>query len=113
MVERITKPVEEQDREKLIQFCDARVGCTHTDELQPRLFARVVGEASSVRVVPRAGSPSLEVTVNDGRGHVTAVFFGRRKLGGVTPGRRLVVEGVVATQNNRTFLFNPVYELLA
>ena len=111
MVERLTKPVEDQDREKLIEFCDAKHG-THTDELPSRAFARVVGEVTSVRVVPRAGAPSLEVTVNDGHGQVCAVFFGRRKLAGLHPGRRLVVEGVVASANQRNFLFNPVYELL-
>lgn len=113
MVERITKPVEDQDREKLIEFCDARAGCSHADEVEPRSFSRVVGEVTSVRVVPRAGAPSLEVTVSDGRGQICAVFFGRRRLGGLHPGRRLVVEGVVATANQRKFLFNPVYELLA
>ena len=113
MVERITKPVQDQDRDQLIEFCDARHGCSHTDELAPRSHAKVVGEVTSVRVVPRAGAPSLEVTVSDGRGQVCAVFFGRRKLAGLHPGRRLVLEGVVANANQRNFLFNPVYELLA
>jgi RecG-like helicase len=112
MVERLTKPVEDQDREKLIEFCDQQQG-THLDELQPRSFARVVGEVTSVRVVPRAGAPSLEVTVNDGRGQLVAVFFGRRKLAGLHPGRRIAVEGVVAHAHQRNYLFNPVYELLA
>jgi RecG-like helicase len=112
MVERFTKPVEDQDREKLMEFCEAQQGA-HTDELQPRCFNRVVGEVTSVRVVPRAGAPCLEVTVNDGHGQVTAVFFGRKKLAGLNPGRRLVVEGVVASAHQRYFLFNPVYELLA
>jgi RecG-like helicase len=112
-VNRLTKPVEEHDREKLLEFCSRREGCHATDELRPRTVARVVGEISSVRIVPRAGAPALEVGVTDGRGVVTAVFFGRRKLAGLTPGRRLVVEGMVAPLGNRTFIYNPVYELLA
>ena len=47
-----------------------------------------------------------------GRGTVTAVFFGRKKLAGLTPGRRLVVEGVIAPLGNRYFVYNPLYELL-
>jgi RecG-like helicase len=74
--------------------------------------ARVVGEISSVRIVPRAGAPSLEVGVSDGRGVVTAVFFGRKKIAGLSPGRRVVIEGMVAPLNNRAFMYNPVYELL-
>jgi hypothetical protein len=111
-VNRLTKPVEEHDREKLLEFCSRLEGCHATDELQPRTVARVVGEISSVRIVPRAGAPSLEVGVSDGRGMVTAVFFGRKKIGGLTPGRRLVVEGMVAPLGNRAFMYNPVYELL-
>ncbi|MGH8999173.1 MAG: OB-fold nucleic acid binding domain-containing protein [Acidimicrobiia bacterium] len=113
LVERLTRPVEDHDRDKLIEFCDARAGCAHIDDLEPRSLARVVGEVSSVRVVPRAGAPSLEVTVTDGRGNLVAVFFGRRHLAGLHPGRRLVVEGVVAESGNRALVFNPVYELLA
>ena len=75
-------------------------------------MARVVGEVASVRIVPRAGAPSLEVGISDGRGAVTAVFFGRKKIAGLTPGRRVVVEGMVAPLNNRSFMYNPVYELL-
>ncbi|HYH48788.1 MAG TPA: OB-fold nucleic acid binding domain-containing protein [Acidimicrobiia bacterium] len=112
LVNRLTKPVEEADREKLVEFCSQLAGCQSCDQLEPRKVARVVGEISSVRIVPRAGAPSLEVGVTDGRGVVTAVFFGRRKIAGLSPGRRLIIEGMVAPLNNRTFVFNPVYELL-
>jgi hypothetical protein len=43
---------------------------------------------------------------------VTAVFFGRKKIAGLSPGRRLVIEGMVAPLNNRAFMYNPVYEFL-
>ena len=112
LVSRLTKPVEEADREKLVEFCSQLEGCQPCDQLESRSMARVVGEVSSVRIVPRAGAPSLEVAVTDGRGVVTAVFFGRRKLAGLNPGRRVVIEGMVAPLNNRPFMYNPVYELL-
>jgi RecG-like helicase len=110
-VERLTKPTEDLDREKLMDFCD-KLGCRRTDELEPRVRARVAGEVTSVRVVPRAGAPSLEITVSDGRAAVVGVFFGRRSLAGLHPGRRLVLEGVVATTGNRMYMYNPIYELL-
>jgi hypothetical protein len=111
-VERLTKPVEDLDREKLVKFCNAVEGCRHLDELPPRALARVAGEVQSVRIVPRAGAPSLEVGVSDGNGQVTAVFFGRRRIAGLSPGRRLLLEGVVAPQGGRQFMYNPIYELL-
>jgi len=112
LVNRLTKPVEETDREKLVEFCSQLEGCESCDQLEPRKVAKVVGEISSVRIVPRAGAPSLEVGVTDGRGMVTAVFFGRKKIAGLTPGRRVVIEGMVAPLHNRVFVYNPVYELL-
>ena len=112
LVSRLTKPVEEHDREKLVEFCSKLEGVQSCDQLEPRKVARVVGEVSSVRIVPRAGAPSLEVAVTDGRGMVTAVFFGRKKIAGLMPGRRVVLQGMVAPLNNRTFMYNPVYELL-
>ena len=112
LVNRLTRPVEEVDREKLVEFCSRLEGCHSCDQLEPRKLARVVGEISSVRIVPRAGAPSLEVGVTDGRGVVTAVFFGRKKIAGLSPGRRLIIEGMVAPLNNRAYVYNPVYELL-
>ncbi|MEW6472697.1 MAG: OB-fold nucleic acid binding domain-containing protein [Actinomycetota bacterium] len=112
LVSRLTKPVEEADREKLVEFCSRLEECQPCDQLEPRRVARVVGEVTSVRIVPRAGAPSLEVGVTDGRGAVTAVFFGRKKIAGLSPGRRLVIEGMVAPVNNRSFMYNPVYEFL-
>jgi hypothetical protein len=112
LVERLTKPVEDLDREKLVKFCSAVSGSRPCDQLPPRALVRVVGEVQSVRIVPRAGAPSLEVAVSDGRGQVTAVFFGRRRLAGLSPGRKLLLEGVVAPQGSRQFMYNPIYELL-
>jgi RecG-like helicase len=111
LVERLTKPVEELDREKLEEFCDS-LDVTRCDQVTPRELAKVAGEVQTVRIVPRAGSPSLEVTVSDGRGQVVGVFFGRRKIAGITPGRRLIMEGMAARQGGRTYIYNPAYELL-
>jgi RecG-like helicase len=112
-VERLTKPVEDIDREKLVQFCNLQEGCRTLDALESRALARVAGEVQSVRIVPRAGAPSLEVGVSDGKGQVTAIFFGRRKIPGLTPGRRLLLEGVVSPRGGRQYMYNPIYELLS
>ncbi len=112
MVARLAQPIEERDREKLEAFCND-LGVTAMSELTPRAPVRVAGEVHSVRIVPRAGAPALEVSVTDGRGTVTAVFLGRRKIAGVSPGRKLVLDGVAATDANRLLIFNPRYQLLS
>ncbi len=72
---------------------------------------RIRGEVSALQVVPRAGAPSLEVTVDDGTGRAVAVFTGRRRIGGLDPGRSLLVEGVARRDRGRLLMMNPRYTL--
>jgi hypothetical protein len=114
--EKFTKTDDEHDREKLVTWCTQR-GTTPLDGLELRRPVQIAGEIRSVRIVPRAGAASLEATVGDGRGTVTAVFLGRRKIAGLSPGRRVLLEGVVSGQKNAKpggscLMYNPVYQLL-
>jgi hypothetical protein len=111
LVDRFTKPVDEVDRERLVAFVEG-LDVTPCDELPTRRPVRFAGEIRSVRIVPRAGAPALEVTVNDGRAAVTAVFLGRRRIAGMTPGRRLIAEGVVVPQGGDRLVYNPWYRFL-
>lgn len=77
-----------------------------------RKRTKLAGEMTSIRVVPRAGSPSLEVNVSDGTGIAVAVFTGRRAIPGITPGKGIVLEGVARKERNRIVLLNPGYRLL-
>jgi hypothetical protein len=110
-LERWTKPIEELDRRDLEAFCTT-LGSTPLDEIELRHPVRVAGEVRSLRIVPRAGADALEASVNDGRGSVTAVFLGRRRILGMSPGRKVVLEGVVAGEDRRRLMYNPVYTLL-
>jgi hypothetical protein len=111
--QKFTKPIDEQDREQLLSWCTERGG-TPLDELRLRRPVRIAGEVRSVRIVPRAGAASLEATVQDGRGAVTAVFLGRRKIPGLSPGRRVLLEGVVTRQSSGEpgVIYNPIYQLV-
>ncbi len=86
---------------------------TPIDSIETRTKVNVGGEVRSVTIVPRAGAPALEVTVHDGRGSVVGVFLGRRKIAGLSPGRKVRLAGVAAHDGSRILLFNPEYELLA
>jgi hypothetical protein len=110
LVERLTKPTDEIDREKLTSWCDAHGGAP-LDAVECRAPVFVAGEVRSVRIVPRAGADALEATVIDGRGAVTAVFLGRRRVAGFTPGRRVVLQGVVTRHGAERLIYNPVYTL--
>jgi hypothetical protein len=110
-VQRLATPIEELDRQALTEFCELR-GFTPLDEIEPRTRAAAGGEVKSVRIVPRAGAPALEVTLGDGHGSVTGVFLGRRKIPGIAPGRRLSMRGMVAQDGKRFLIYNPEYSFI-
>ena len=111
IVARLTKPTEQIDRERLELWC-ATMGCPALDGVQTRTPVRVGGEVRSIRIVPRSGADALEATITDGHGSLTAVFLGRRKILGVSPGRRLMLEGVVSSDGSTHVMYNPLYQLV-
>lgn len=110
-VRRLTRPVEELDREALTEFCNSQ-GFTPLDRIEPRTRVITGGEVRSVRIVPRAGAPALEVGISDGRASATAVFLGRRKIAGLVPGRRLALCGMAARDGKQIVFYNPEYTFL-
>jgi hypothetical protein len=108
---RLTATTEELHQDRLREHF-AEHESTPIGEAPKRTLVRLAGEVSGIQVVPRAGSPSLEVTIADGTGRAVLVFTGRRSLGGVGPGRRLVADGVGRDERNRLVLVNPQYTLL-
>jgi len=108
-VDRLTKPTDQIDREHLAEWC-TNSGLVALDDVEIRRPVRVGGEVRSIRIVPRAGADALEATISDGQGLLTAVFLGRRKILGISPGRRVFLEGVVAEDGNAKVMYNPLYE---
>lgn len=86
---------------------------TSIGDVEERRRVSLGGEVQGLQVVPRQGAPSLEVRVSDGTGRVVAIFTGRRSIGGMTPGRRVLLEGLTHRDGNRLVLMNPTYTLLA
>ena len=54
-IKQLKTPVGELDSARLREFATSVHGCTTIAELQARQEASVVGEISSMRIVPRAG----------------------------------------------------------
>jgi hypothetical protein len=108
---KLAPSVAELDRTRL-QDRYSGLDITSISEVRLRAPARLGGEVQGLRVVPRSGSSSLEVTVTDGSGRAVGVFLGRKSLPGVTPGRGVVLEGVPRKEGGRCVLLNPAYTLL-
>ncbi|MBW8826161.1 MAG: amino acid permease [Acidobacteria bacterium] len=77
-----------------------------------RTRVHLVGEVIASRVVPKAGSPSLELTINDGTGSARLVFTGRRQIAGLETGRAVAVDGLARDSGSGLVLINPEYTLL-
>ncbi|HEY0520662.1 MAG TPA: hypothetical protein VGC84_14290 [Ilumatobacteraceae bacterium] len=61
---------------------------------------------------PTSNQPALAISVADNTGTVTAVWTGRREIGGVTLGRRIVLWGVPVMHGDHLEFTNPRYTLL-
>ena len=94
-------------------FGDRARGTTPIGDAQWRQRVRVAGRVRSVRVQPRAGTSNLECVLADDTGMLLLVFQGRRRIPGIQPGARLVVEGMVGDWARRQAILNPDYELIA
>ena len=112
MMKRLRISADELDRTKLAEL-PAALGCTPISEIADRQLVEVVGRIGSIRIVPRAGAPVLEVNVEDGHGRAVAVFYGRRQIAGLHTGRTIRLAGRVRSHRGRTTLINPGYELLS
>jgi hypothetical protein len=94
-------------------FGERARGTIPIGDVQWRQRVRVAGRVRSVRVQPRAGTSNLECQLADDSGTLLLVFQGRRRIPGIQPGARLVVEGMVGDWARRQAILNPDYELIA
>lgn len=108
---RLTAPSNELHLESLVGRWDSQ-GVVAIAQVEPRCRVRIGGEVEAVQVVPRAGSPSLEVSVHDGTGRAVARFTGRRAIAGIGAGRELLLEGLATVEKGHVVVVNPSYTLL-
>jgi hypothetical protein len=85
---------------------------TDIGSLRWRESAVVEGRIRSICVQPRAGVATLEATLWDETGGVTAVWLGRRSVTGIRPGALVRLEGVLGDHHGKLAFLNPTTELL-
>jgi hypothetical protein len=71
----------------------------------------VCGKVTRLRTRPAQGIPTFVITLRDETGFVTALWTGRRGIGGVTLGRTLCLEGVCTDGPDGATFMNPAYTL--
>lgn len=77
-----------------------------------RIPVVVCGKVTRMRTRPAHGVPALVVTLRDETGFVTAIWTGRRTIGGIALGRTIRLEGVCTRASDGATFMNPVYTLI-
>ncbi|MEO8264723.1 MAG: OB-fold nucleic acid binding domain-containing protein [Ilumatobacteraceae bacterium] len=92
---------------------DSMPVATPINEATPRQQVCVCGKITRMTARPTAGQPALAILVSDATGTVSAVWTGRREIGGVTLGRRIAITGVPVIRGEQLEFTNPGYTLLS
>jgi hypothetical protein len=101
----------EHDEARALRKDIRKAGLLPIREAPDREHVIVQGTVKTVTLRPRGGVPALEAELYDGSGSISVVWLGRRRIGGITPGRAIRVEGRIGVQDNQRVIYNPRYEL--
>src|ERR1700710_1512718 len=74
-------------------------------------LAVVTGRLRSVSYTPRETVPTITAELFDGSASIELVWLGRRRIAGLEPGRRILVEGRVGVHDGNLAIYNPRYTL--
>lgn len=88
-----------------------KAGLIAIEDAPDRHKVIVQGTLKTVTLRPRGGVPALEAELYDGTGSIYVVWLGRRRIGGVSPGRGIRVEGRIGTHDGDRVMYNPRYYL--
>jgi RecG-like helicase len=110
LLDRLNESDETRLAEETRAWADTIEGSVRIADAPLRQHARIAGVIRRMTVLPMEGKEALQALVSDGTGEVTIVFMGRRGIGGLTLGKRVVVEGVLAEQRGGTRMVNPRLE---
>jgi hypothetical protein len=87
-------------------------GAVPIASVEYRQRARVAGRVRAMTVQPWSGVATLECTIVDPTGGLLAVFMGRKQVAGISPGAKIVVEGMVGDHGGRLAILNPIYRII-
>jgi RecG-like helicase len=112
-LERLTESDEARLASEVRDWAQSVPGTTPIAEVTMRERARIAGVIRRLTVFPMKDNESLEAVVADGTGELVVRFMGRRAIGGLGLGTRVVLEGLVAEQRGVRQMMNPRLEFTA
>lgn len=88
-------------------------GCATIGSVAPRRRETVAGIVVSIKVVPRPDITRLEITISDGTGEISGVWFGQHRIGGLDLGERVMFKGMIGSPGaGKLEMLHPTYQLL-
>jgi RecG-like helicase len=112
-LDRLTESDEARLASEIRGWCEKIPGTVRIADAPLRERVKIAGVIKRITVFPMEGHEALEVLVSDGTGEVVVRFMGRRGIGGLTLGKRVVVQGVLGDQRGEVRMINPRLELTA
>jgi RecG-like helicase len=112
-LDRLTESDETRLAAEVRDWADTVPDTVRIGEAPMRGHVKIAGVIKRITVFPMEDHETLEAVVSDGTGQVTIVFMGRRGIGGLSLGTRVVVEGVLGDQRGKIRMINPRLELSA
>ena len=110
LLERLNESDERRLAEETRAWADTVEGSVRIGDAPLRQPVRIAGVIRRMTVLPMQGKEALQALISDGTGEVTTVFMGRRGIGGLSLGKRVVVEGVLAEHRSEVRMVNPKLE---
>ena len=110
LLERLNESDETRLAEETRAWADTIEGTVRIADTTMRQPVRIAGVIRRMTVLPMEGKEALQALISDGTGEVTIVFMGRRGIGGLSLGKRVVVEGVLGEHRGDTRMVNPRLE---
>ncbi|MBA3630444.1 MAG: hypothetical protein H0W55_12385 [Actinobacteria bacterium] len=113
LIEKFTQTPEATRATNLKEWADSIPETIRIKDIAPRCGCRAVGVIQKIRIDPRAGTGSVEVTLDDGTGRLLARWLGRSKLNGIALGKGLEVEATAGDHaGDELVVLNPSYRLM-
>ena len=113
-VHRLLGRLNESDERRLAEetraWADTVEGSVRIADALLRQPVRIAGVIRRITVLPMEGKEALQALISDGTGEVMVVFMGRRGIGGLSLGKRVVVEGVLGEHHGEIRMVNPRLE---
>jgi RecG-like helicase len=112
-LQRLTESDEARLSAEIREWAETVAGSVRIADAPMRTRVRIAGVIRRLTVFPMQDNESLEAVVSDGTGDVIVRFMGRRAIGGLGLGTRVVVEGVLGETRGQVQMMNPRLEFTA